>query len=171
MRFHFIGTDYAPPPLGRERVMPIAQTEEVADHVVEHCYRIPYFDALSYLCHADALMIIGSDDPRYSASKIFPYLFAQRPLLTIAHYKSLMLKLCKEVGHVTTYGFSERENPENTQKTIQKVYDEWFAAEGFLSPFLNLSQGSKLDLYSSPKMTYDLCQVFEESLKFPQQPL
>jgi len=165
MRFHFIGTDYAPPPLGRKHVMPIAQAEEVADHVTEHCYRVPYFDALSYLCHAEALILIGSDDPSYSASKIFPYLFAQKPIVTIAYQKSLMLKLSREFGHATSYDFSAKDTEENTQATIQKIHDEWFHDEGFRSPSLSLTQDSKLDSHSAQKMTRDLCQVFEKSLK------
>jgi len=165
MRFHFIGTDYAPPPLGRERVMPIAHAEEVADHVAEHCYRVPYFDALSYLCHADALMLIGSDDPAYSASKVFPYLLAQQPLLTIAHHGSLMLALSKTAGHVTSYGFSGKENTEAIQKTIQQIHDEWFMIGGFRGSSLNRIHSTKLDSHSAQKMTYNLCRLFEKSLK------
>src|ERR1700722_16554905 len=42
VRFHFIGTDYAPRPLGREWVMPVARAEGVEAYVSEHCYRVPY---------------------------------------------------------------------------------------------------------------------------------
>jgi len=162
MRFHFIGTDYAPPPLGRQRVMPIAQAEGVAGHVTEHCYRIPYFDALSYLCNADGLLILGSDDPAYSASKVFPYLFSKRPLLTIAHRESLMLKLTREAGNTTSYGFSPDESTLPMEKTIQKIHNEWFTAKDFRKSPLNRINDPQLDSHSAHGMTYNLCQVFED---------
>jgi len=162
MRFHFIGTDYAPRPLGRERVTPIAQAEQVSDHVSEHCYRVPYFDALSYLAHADALLILGSDDPAYSASKIFPYLFAKRPLITIAHRDSLMVKLAQDAGRTSNYGFTDTKNAQNTQKIIQKIHDQWFVAKGFRLPSLNPIEESTLASYSTPKMTHDLCKIFDK---------
>ncbi len=104
LRLHFIGTDYAPPPLGRLRVMPVAEREGVAAQVSEHCRRVPYFDALHALVRADALMVVASDDPTYSASKIFPYLLARRPLLVIAHPDSLMLSLARAQGFRCCYG-------------------------------------------------------------------
>ena len=73
IRFHFVGTDYAPRPLGREWAKPVARREGIESFVAEHCYRVPYFDALYYLTHADALLAAGSNDPSYSASKIYPY--------------------------------------------------------------------------------------------------
>jgi len=164
MRFHFIGTDYAPRPLGRERVMPIAQTEQVADHVSEHCYRVPYFDALSYLAHADALLILGSDDPAYSASKIFPYLFAKRPLITIAHRDSLMVKLTRDAGHTNSYGFTDTKNTQDTQNIIQKIHEQWFVAKGFRSPSPPPIEESTLASYSTQTMTHDLCKIFDNFL-------
>jgi len=162
MRFHFIGTDYAPRPLGRERVMPIARAECIADHVVEHCYRIPYFDALSYLSAADALMLIASDDPRYSASKIFPYLFTQRPLITIAHHDSLMLQLTRSQGHVSSYGFSGINKGSEEKRLVQKIHDEWFADRGYQkSPKEN---PSSLSPHSANEMTRQLAAVFERAV-------
>jgi len=165
MRLHFIGTDYAPSPLGQQWVMPTAQVEQVADHVTEHCYRVPYFDALSYLCHADALMLIGSDEPSYSASKVFPYLFAQQPFITIAHQESPMLKLSREVGHISSYSFSEKDTEERAETTIQQIHDEWFVAKAYRSPSQNLIKKSNLDPYSAKKMTHNLCQAFGEAFK------
>lgn len=132
MRFHFIGTDYAPPPLGRYWALPIAETENVSSYVTEHCYRVPYFDALHYLTIADALIAVGSNDATYSASKIFPYLFAQRPLLTIVHEASLMLQLAREQNIMTSYGFpAQQETPAAYAAVIQRIHDEWFVQEGF----------------------------------------
>ena len=70
-----------PPAIRRGFRDPLARAEGVGDVVREHRYRVPYFDALYYLRHAHALIAVGSNDPTYSASKIFPYMLARRPML------------------------------------------------------------------------------------------
>lgn len=88
LRLHFIGTSYAPPPLGRETIMPVAREHGVEDLVRETCHRVPYLEALHYLSRADAILAVGSDDPAYNASKLAPCLLAGRPLLAIFHAES-----------------------------------------------------------------------------------
>ena len=124
MRFHFIGTGYAPPPLGADVVRPIAQAEGVADFVTEHRYRVPYFDALYYLRRADALVAVGSDDPTYSASKIFPYVLARRPLLLVFHRDSLVLQFADRVDAGQRFRFA---GPNDLEPLVAAVQREWFA--------------------------------------------
>jgi len=158
MRFHFIGTDYAPPPLGQQWVLPIAQAEGVANQVQEHCYRIPYLEALHYLTAANALIIVGSDDPTYSASKMFPYLLARRPLLTIAHHNSAMIQLTNSLKIRYSYGFSLKETEKDGDTFIHKVYNEWFLHKGYrassqYAPFSLIS-------YSASRMSQKLTHIF-----------
>ncbi len=83
IRLHFVGTDYAP--AGRERwwVRPLAEELGVASQVEEHPLRISYMETLRLLDDADFLLVPGSDDPQYTASKIFPYILAEKPLLAL----------------------------------------------------------------------------------------
>ncbi len=161
MRFHFIGTDYAPPPLGRYWAMPVAEREGVAEHVSEHCYRVPYFDTLHYLSKADALIVVGSNDPTYSASKIFPYLLARRPLLTIAHQASLMLRLTKARGLDCSYGF-ELGIPEPEVISMSEVIRrEWFEREGWRrAPAADVSD---LAEHTAEGMTDRLVEIFDQA--------
>jgi hypothetical protein len=123
LRLHFIGTDYSPPPLGRDRVLPLAVAERVGDLVSEHRYRVPYFDALHYLRRAHALLAVGSDDPTYAASKIFPYLLARRPLLLLYHESSLVLKCATEAGAGVRVAFGAQSNPD---QLAEEVWRRWF---------------------------------------------
>lgn len=123
MWFHFIGTDYAPPALGRFRVLPLAQAEGVSDYVHEHCYRVTYFDALYYLSHAQALVAVGSDDPTYAASKIFPFVLARRPMLLIYHANSLVLKFARAVSAGLSFHF---DGPEDIDRLAGEVHRDWF---------------------------------------------
>ncbi|OIR15059.1 hypothetical protein GALL_41780 [mine drainage metagenome] len=126
-RFHFIGTDYAPPPLGHEWAMPVAREVGVADYVHEHCYRVPYFDALHYLTHADALIGVGSNDPTYSASKIFPYILARRPMLLVFHQDSLVSTFTRRVGAGRLWTFS---GPGDIDRLAEEVLEGWFRNAG-----------------------------------------
>lgn len=167
MRFHFIGTDYAPPPLGREWARPIAASETVTEHVAEYCYRIPYFEALYYLMTADALIVVGSNDPTYSASKIFPYLLAHKPLLTIVHENSLMLELARGQNLPATYGFPSGDDPDDIEKLVTQIHDEWFVAEGFRQkPNGDLA---KLAEHTATGMSQRLAAIFDTAAT-PKQP-
>lgn len=127
MRFHFIGTGYAPPPLGVDTVLPVAAAEGVAEHVREHRYRVPYFDALYCLKHAHALVAVGSGDAGYAASKVFPYALARRPLLLVFHEASLALRFAREVRAGLAVGFG---GADDLGRATDEVERAWFAERG-----------------------------------------
>ncbi len=122
LRLHFIGTGYAPPPLGEDSVMPLARAEGVADQVHEHRYRVPYFDALHYLRQAHALMAVGSDDATYAASKVFPYVLAGRPLLLVYRRGSAVARFAAEVGA----GFRADFDGPGDEDAVARVAREWY---------------------------------------------
>lgn len=161
-RFHFIGTDYSPPPLGCDQVIPTAEKLGVGAYVTEHRHRVPYFDALYYLSHADALVVIGSDDPTYSASKIFPYLLAHRPLMLIVHRDSQMLELARSHGIVSAHGIT-RDPSGNEVEIIDLIHAEWFAGGGHQRAVLGCT--TALAPYSAENMTARLVSVFDRALR------
>lgn len=160
IRFHFIGTDYAPRPLGREWAMPVAIEENVVSYVDEKCYRVPYFDALYYLTHADALIAVGSNDPTYSASKIFPYALARRPLLVIFHEKSPVFEMARAMKSGCLYSYS---TPDCIDRVAAEVYQGWFSDGGMnksLEPDLTAFRP-----YSAENMTRQLSGFFESAVQ------
>lgn len=125
VRFHFIGTDYAPPPFGREWAMPVAKAEGIEAFVLEHCHRVPYFDALYYLINADALLAVGSNDPTYSASKIFPYILANRPMLVVFNRGSPVVEIVNAVGAGQRHSFDDTSD---VDLLVNEVANDWFLA-------------------------------------------
>ncbi|HEX2099567.1 MAG TPA: hypothetical protein VHF69_02830 [Candidatus Synoicihabitans sp.] len=123
LRFHFIGTDYAPPPLGQESVMPWARAEGVEAQVREVCYRVPYFEVLHYLTRAHALLSLGTNDSSYAASKLVSYLLVQQPLLLVYHEKSPGLQLAQEIGGGAPIAFAD-ETPIDT--LAGRIEETWF---------------------------------------------
>lgn len=158
IRFHFIGTDYAPPPLGREWVMPLARTEGVEANVREHPYRVPYFDALYYLRRASALVAVGSNDPSYSASKIFPYILARRPMLLIFHQNSPVLAFAEQAAVGMRFRFS---GPEDIVPLAEEVYRRWFIEGGRerIVPF----DEAAFAPFTAPVLTARLAKIFDEA--------
>lgn len=84
-RLHFVGTSYASGGREEKSVEPLAQQTNVGDLVEERPLRIPYFEAISLMQEATVLLLVGSDDERYNASKLYPALLARRPVLAFVH--------------------------------------------------------------------------------------
>ncbi len=82
LRFHFIGTSYAPD--ARPAVEPLARAAGIADLVEERTGRVGYHDALRWIRAADALLTISSDEPSYLPSRLANLLWLEKPLLAIA---------------------------------------------------------------------------------------
>jgi hypothetical protein len=106
LQMHFVGTDYAGDERARTTVDPVAKAEGPSlDQVHEQTSRVPYFEALQLLKDADLLLLIGSDDPQYSASKVYPYLLARKPLVAVVHERSGLVPLLREAASVlVTFG-------------------------------------------------------------------
>lgn len=109
LHLHFIGTSYAASGRGGKTITPIAAEFGLERLVEEETGRIPYSETLAHLRSADALIIPGSDDPAYTASKIYPYLLARRPLLAIFHRKSSVVDLLERVGGGVCVPFTSEE--------------------------------------------------------------
>ncbi|MEE9355853.1 MAG: hypothetical protein V3U75_09730 [Methylococcaceae bacterium] len=124
LRLHFIGTSYAPKGKGNPTIKPLADQFGLADIVQEVTDRIPYSETLSCLMDANALIVPGSDDPAYTASKIYPYLLACKPLLTIFHELSSVVSLIHSVGGAVSVSFSERDSSESI---AFKITQNWLA--------------------------------------------
>ncbi len=164
MRIHFVGTDYAPPPLGRDWALPVAKAEGIEGFVQEHRYRVPYFDSLYYLTHADALIAVGSNDPTYSASKIFPYVLARRPMLLVFHAESPVLTMARAMKCGQCYPFRETADIDTL---ASKVSQEWFL-DGKMSEFVEADL-SAFQPYSAESMTKRLAKCFNAALGINQQ--
>src|SRR5260221_72781 len=110
LRLHFVGTDYAPAERAQKSVEPLAAEFGVADLVSEQPQRIPYFQALQCLLDADALIVPGSDDPGYTASKLYPYILARKPLLAVFHESSSVVSVLRATNAGTVVTFASEEN-------------------------------------------------------------
>ncbi|MCB9283009.1 MAG: glycosyltransferase [Lewinellaceae bacterium] len=105
VRFHFSGTSYAAGDKGKKTVEPVAERVGVAGYVHEQPARVPYFTSLQLLRDADLLVVPGSEDPQYTASKLYPYILAKKPLLAIFHEQSSVVEVLRQTraGECVTF--------------------------------------------------------------------
>jgi hypothetical protein len=157
VRLHFIGTDYAPADLARKTIEPIAVAYGVADLVEEYPQRIPYFEALQCLLDADALIVPGSDDPSYTASKIYPYILARKPLLAVFHENSSVVDVLRSTGAGTVVTFKEGDQHNAIAQTI---YSQWLQQPTLPQPQTSWQHFTP---YTAREMTRKICDIFEHS--------
>ena len=155
IKFHFIGTSYAPKSQGIATIKPIADEMGIAKYVNEQTDRISFYESIYTLITADALLIIGSDDPQYTASKIYPYILAERPLLAFFHPESSASKIIAECKAGTVISLTDT-NENSIEKTMLKLLD-----------FVKNPQNTEIDWvkfenYSAEKMTEQQCKFFNQ---------
>ena len=107
IKFCFIGTSYAAAGQGAPTILPLAQQSGVEEYITEITDRLSFYHTLVTLKQADALFIPGSDDSRYTASKIYPYLLTHKPLLAIFNSKSGSIEVLNEFGATHNYSYDK----------------------------------------------------------------
>jgi hypothetical protein len=105
LRLHFIGTGSVPSDPSSHVVAPWAERLGVSGVVREHPARISYLDVLNHLKHAGAILVLGSAEPHYTASKVFQAVLARRSVIGILHVQSTAAGILKQVnaGPVVTF--------------------------------------------------------------------
>lgn len=128
LRIHFVGTDSADEELASDRVRPIAKSFGLENFIEEQPGRLPYLETLRCLIDADALLIFGSDEASYTASKLFPYVLARRPLLTIFHEQSSVTSAMQDMHAGVAVSFSD---PIDGESVSRDVFEKWFERRSF----------------------------------------
>ena len=101
LRLHFFGTSNQSAS-AEYRVLPIARECGVADAVTEAPGRLDYLDALAVLTHASGILLLGSSERHYTASKLYPALLAKRPILALFHEASSVVSILRAAGSEPT---------------------------------------------------------------------
>lgn len=105
IRLNFIGTSNQPGNNTNYQVSALARAIGVADVVKEIPQRLPFLQALTVLVRSDGILLIGSDEPHYTASKIYPALMSGRPFLSIFHARSSAHKILSAAGGGLTHAY------------------------------------------------------------------
>lgn len=155
----FIGTSYAKEGDGIKTIEPLAKEEKLDGFVTEITDRIPYFETLALLKKADILFVPGSTDTGYTASKIYPYILAGKPLLACFHKTSSVVEVLHQTkaGEVITFD-QETDSPDTLVTEIYKKLN-----------YLLLNKNNPVQYdqsgfqpYTAEAMTIKLTDIFNE---------
>lgn len=113
IRLYFVGTGQYP----AKRITAYAKDYDLDTIVVEHRKRFPFLHILNFLSKADRVMLFGSTEKHYTASKTFQCLLSKKPLLSMLHNESSAIRIIKE-AHADNFLMSYHEG--HTQQQIVK---------------------------------------------------
>ncbi len=128
LKVHFVGTSYAPAGTASPQAIPIANDYGVGHLVEELTDRIPYSQTLRCLRDADALLLFGSDEPAYAASKLMPYLLARKPMLAVLRDNCAADQRLREVGGASAVRFRRESKLEELSDELMAT---WFRGNHF----------------------------------------
>lgn len=122
LAIHFFGTSNQTDLRAPERALPVARELGVADRVTEIAPRIGYLDAVRVQTQANGLLLLGSSESHYTASKLFPALLSRRPLLALYHERSTVVEMLRSAApepaaRCVTYGDTTR-----AESRIEEIY-------------------------------------------------
>jgi len=158
LRLHFIGTQYLPSQDAPKAIERLAGEYGVGDLVEEKTERIGYLESLRCLLDAEALIVPGSEDPGYTASKIYPCILARKPLLAIFHERSSVCDVLRKTGAGELVTFS---NGESAEAIAARISKGWFDRWPVPTPPTDWNAFSE---YSAREMTRRMCQAFDRTV-------
>ncbi len=161
VRMFFVGTSYAADGLGQKTIAPVADKYGVGDHVVEMTDRLPYFSALKVIKDADILIIPGSTDTNYTASKLYPYILALRPLIAVFNETSTVVDILGKTRAGTCVTFRNEDPIDEIAQRIFPVMKEFLRK----LPFEPVTNWTEFEPYSAREATRKQVDFFDKILK------
>ncbi len=157
----FVGTGARPNDPASGLVAPIARECGAEGFTVEVAQRQPYLDVLALLHHAQAVLVLGSSEASYTASKTFQALHSGRPVLALLHQASSASAVLREMPGVALVNFSDDRPVEGREAEAEAGLARVLAAGAApVDRPLGL-----LEKYSAREMSRRLAAFFDEVLR------
>lgn len=111
VRIFFVGTG----PYPAKRITAYAEDYGLSSIVTEHRERYPFLHILNFLSKADRVMLFGSTEKHYTASKTFQCLLSKKPMFSMLHADSSAVEVLK---HCNADGFLYKYHDGDTKSVI-----------------------------------------------------
>ena len=85
---HFVGTSNQRIEVSKSLVLNRASAIGISECITENPARVDYTEALRILVQSSAILLMGSSERHYTASKLYPAMLSNRPLLGLFHRAS-----------------------------------------------------------------------------------
>ena len=117
IKLWFVGTGAYP----AKSITAYAEEFGLQDIVTEKRDRYPFLQVLNFLSAANTVMIIGSTEKHYTASKTFQALLSKKPVFSVFHRESSAVKVMEDCK---ADDFTVRFNPDEDRKTLVEQFEE-----------------------------------------------
>lgn len=164
LRLHFIGTGTAPTLVAGSTMRSWIERFGLSDIVHEHPGRLPYLEVLNHLKQAHAVLVFGSDEPHYTASKVFQAISSRRPVIGVLHARSTAVAILREVGVGPVVAFDETRPASACVAEIGQVFVDLVDGRD-LTP--HGANWRAFDRYSAEQITQQLAAAFDAALARP----
>ncbi len=161
LKLHFVGTDYAPSDRAVKTVEPIAHECGVGDLVEELTGRVSYFEALKILTDSNALLLFGSDDPGYTASKLYPCILARKPILAVFHEQSTVVDVLRRCNAGRAVTFASDTNPKEAASAARVKLDWLLSLPRDYEPETDWQE---FQPHTAREMTRRQCEILDRCL-------
>ncbi len=121
LKLHLIGTSAQPDGRDSHRIMQWAASFSLSMSVRLEPRRIGYLDALRTMQLADLLLLLGSTDSHYTASKLFPCWLSGKPMFALFHEASTVCVLARELGGVRIVTYDGGHGPETRMPELAEA--------------------------------------------------
>jgi hypothetical protein len=157
IKTYFFGTSYAPNGLGTKTLVPVAVEIDKDNNVVEITNRFQYFVSLKLLKSADILFIPGSLDSGYTASKVFPYILSEKPIVACFHEKSSVVEILRQStrAEICTFNSETVESDTIINEMVSCILKS-IGNVGIEQPY----NKEAFERYSARSMTRDIAILF-----------
>jgi glycosyltransferase involved in cell wall biosynthesis len=131
---HLVGTNAQASCRDAHDITSIIASAGLQDRVRVHPARIGYLDALRTMQDADLLLMLGSTDSHYTASKIFPYWLSGKPVFGLFHAASTVVDLAEILGGIRVLQYDGDGGPDAHVHEVAVALEKFIAMDRTSAP-------------------------------------
>lgn len=153
VHLYFIGTGVYP----GKTITDYAKQYKIENLVHEIPSRFPFLHVLNFLSAAEGVMVIGSTEKHYTASKIFQSLLSRKPVFAILHSESSAASIL-ELTHADEYltKYTENQTEKELEHSIYNTLLSFVDRKKLWAPQLNA-----LSSFSARESAFKLAQKLD----------
>jgi hypothetical protein len=154
----FIGTNYGSGKNKHSKLHALIEKYSLSSFVYEYQERLGYLATLQVQKKASILLLCGTIDKDYIASKLAPYMLSGNPILAVYHKESALSENLKSESRIESIFFNNEDELGDLEKSIIERIECMTGneAEYCSRPIENPEK------YSSERLTYQQTELFNE---------
>jgi len=139
----------------RHSVLPAASEAGVESVVSELPERVPYLQAMAVLRSCNIVLVMGSADQYYHASKLYPAIVSGRPILAICHAAASIRTVMEETGAGICITF------EDVAELAQRTGEIRAAIEALAMRPRRMPDAAKVERFTARASTAALARILD----------